>query len=1510
MATVVNATADDDAIDQSLSKSSLTINGLDGDDELISGAGADTLDGGAGNDVISSGIGNDSLIGGLGSDYLTGGLGNDVYVIDEDDFVLEEFNEGLDLVKSNADYTLTDNIEYLELIGAALLGVGNALNNRITGNAQANILSGLEGVDTLIGGAGSDIYELELKQEGLTESTIKITYADSVVETVDNGNDTIRLFGNIAGLETQEVTNVNLNLSILANTENLDASNISADSNVALILTLTGNQFANELIGNDGDNQLDGGGAIDKLVGGAGDDTYMLDILQVGGNLVLQDEVVEEDGAGNDTLALRGALTFSSNIAIGLRANTENIDASRTGSTKLNLEGNAQSNWLIGNAADNSLTGGLGDDTLNGGAGADILDGGEGDDTYIVNDLLDSVVEISSTSIDTVQTTLQTFDLSNAANINIENLVYVGASGFSGYGNDLDNVLVGGQGDDLLTGAAGGDLLNGYGGNDTLIGGEGFDLLQGGDGDDTYLIDLDDVLFEEAESGEDLVEAAFDYILDENVEHLTLLGSAVKGTGNTLDNQIIGNDASNLLDGLEGSDTLIGGLGDDVYHVSLSQIGETRASFRVVYDDTVIEAVSEGNDTIYVSGNISGLEDADEVTVRLDASLSANVENLDLSGVSAGASVILQLNLIGNNFANQLTGNDGDNTLDGGLGTIGLAANDTLIGGDGDDIYIVDIIKDGENILIQDTIIDDSGSNTLQLRGSLSFANAFNLNLANGISHINASATGRTLLNLIGNTANNQLVGNDANNVLTGGEGGDTLIGGGGSDTLIGGVGADYFVIDTTDVIDEHNDVDDSDAFNDTVEASFSINLTQLASQFSGFAAIEHITLVASALNATGNSSANIINGNAAANQLSGNENNDSLYGGNGNDTLDGGVGADDLFGGFGHDVYVVDDVADYIEESGVVETESGLLDRDMDTVLASISFNLYDALNVERLTLTGSANNNATGNDLNNLLMGNTGNNLLEGSFGVDTLMGGGGDDTYTVALIQVGEDDSTARVKLEDLITEKVNEGFDSIILEGAFGSLSTVTKLILAANIEKLDASATGQTLLTITGNTLNNYLIGNDAANILEGAAGNDTIEAGAGDTLNGGAGNDTYLLGDGFDDNVIVESSSGGSDTLIIAASYDLNLIMNVENLTLTGTESLSGTGNKFANYLVGNIADNTLTGHLGNDTLAGGLGVDILIGGLGDDVYVLQDTEDSFIELQNQGSDTIQAEISVDLNLISYANIENITLVGIDSNDATGSSVANLIKGNSAANIITGGAGVDSLQGGAGNDIYHVNLVQTSASAATATLKLEDAITEITNQGDDTIVLDNVLVLSKATTITLAANIENLDASETGASLIHLTGNTLHNQLTGNAFANSIQGGAGNDTLNGGEGADSLFGGAGNDVLNGNSQADIFVFNTALNANTNLDTIQNFETGLDKIQLDRSFMAKLKVGSLTAANFKLTSEQLESDDYIQYNAQTGALFYDADGNGAGLAIQFAVLTGSLELSVTDFVVIS
>ena len=153
------------------------------------------------------------------------------------------------------------------------------------------------------------------------------------------------------------------------------------------------------------------------------------------------------------------------------------------------------------------------------------------------------------------------------------------------------------------------------------------------------------------------------------------------------------------------------------------------------------------------------------------------------------------------------------------------------------------------------------------------------------------------------------------------------------------------------------------------------------------------------------------------------------------------------------------------------------------------------------------------------------------------------------------------------------------------------------------------------------------------------------------------------------------------------SAFSLAAFGAIENLTLTGSAAIAGTGNDLSNVLTGNAGVNTLTGLGGNDTLNGGAGADTMLGGTGNDTYVVDNAGDVADETGGDGTDTVQSSITFSLSDAVHAKgtIENLTLTGTAAINGTGNALANVITGNSGNNILAGLGGADQLIGGAGH---------------------------------------------------------------------------------------------------------------------------------------------------------------------------------------------------------------------------------
>jgi trimeric autotransporter adhesin len=1368
----------------------------------------DVITGNASSNKLEGGLGDDTLDGGAGLDTLIGGVGNDTYVVDTSgDIIIETGGDSNDTVKSSAStYTLGSQLENLTLIGTAVTGNGNELNNIITGNAAANTLTGGAGEDTLDGGGGND----NMSGGDDNDTYIVDSTGDQVTESVSGGFDTVK--------STATFT-------LGANVERLELLGVAA-------INGTGSNDDNQIVGNIAANTLSGLGGHDKLFGGEGND------ILIGG---LGNDELDGEG-GNDTASYANATgSVTVNLLTGSSSGAEGIDKL---TSIENVTGGNFNDELIGDNFANKLDGGSGNDILDGRGGADSLFGGLGIDTVTYANSTLGVTVVLSQATAQVSAGDAAGDILNG----IENLT----------GSDFDdvltggadaNVIVGGKGNDVIDGAAGNDTLIGGEGDDRLTGGLGNDLMQGGEGNDVYVVDsLLDVVTEAGGEGIDTIETAITYVLPTSatseVENLTLTGTAaINGTGNDLENLIIGNSGANTLSGGDANDILIGGAGNDIL------IGGTGEDYLDGggNNDTASYATSAAGVTIdLVTGTGTGGDaDGDEL---------ANIENLIGSTVND--------EFVSNDLANKLDGGSGADTVSYALSneavTVslsvataqkgGFANGDILIGienltgSDYDDFLsgvaaVTNVFKGGLGNdtygvdTTSDSIIENSNEGIDTVLTSVNYTLGDNLENLTVNTTASTNATGNALKNvMIGNTGNDTLAGLDdddeifglgGDDNLQGGAGEDFLDGGSGNDQMAGGADNDIYIVDSiNDTITEAGGGGDDIVFaSATTTLSANVeNLTLLNASISAttlLAAQAQAALVDPAdlatlilptvatplaINGTGNSSANIITGNDAANILDGAGGNDKLYGGLGNDTLIGGTGEDILDGGAG-----VDTVSFAASASAVVvNLKTGIADDGTDE---------DELVNIENV-IGGNFNDVLTGDDLANVLTGGLGNDILQGGRGADNLIGGDGIDTVTY-------EDSIANVTV-------------SLAITGAQQSTGDANGDIIAT-VENLTGSDVAEFGDVLTGSTGDNVIHGLDGDDIIDGGAGNDKLYGGLGnDTLTGGLGNDLMEGGEGDDTyvvdsllDVVNEESGEGNDTIQTSITYALpnTGAAEIENLTLTGTAAINGTGNDEDNIITGNTAANILSGGLGNDKLFGGLGNDTLIGGAGADYL-------------DGGGNNDTASYAASLSAVTI-NLDAGTGVGGDAQGDTLINVENLI-GSTGDDIFTSGSAANKLDGGLGNDTVSY---AASSEAVTVSLSLATAQKGGFANGDILTSIENVIGSSFADFLSGSAAVANTFAGGDGndtygidtvtdvivegmnkgtdtviTTVAYTLGDNVENLIiggaagltvNGSAVANVMIGAGGNDTISGGGDNDELFGLGGNDILQGDAGNDL-----------------------------------------------------------------------------------------------------
>jgi Ca2+-binding RTX toxin-like protein len=357
-----------------------------------------------------------------------------------------------------------------------------------------------------------------------------------------------------------------------------------------------------------------------------------------------------------------------------------------------------------------------------------------------------------------------------------------------------------------------------------------------------------------------------------------------------------------------------------------------------------------------------------------------------------------------------------------------------------------------------------------------------------------------------------------------------------------------------------------------------------------------------------------------------------------GADSLGGGAGGDRLSGGLGNDTYLVNNAGDVVVE---------LASQGSDLVQAGIAAYTL-AANVEKLTYVGTGDFVGTGNTLNNVITGGNGADTLRTGGGNDTIYGSGGNDTV------YGE------------------AGIDFV-----YGGEGTDKILGGAANDR-------------LYGEAGDDWLLGEGNRDYLYGAAGNDVLDGGGDvDHMVGGTGDDTYVVGTYRD--VVTEKTGEGIDMVQSSVSY--TLAAYVENMVLTGSGAIKGTGNGGNNTIIGNTGANTLSGGSGNDILDGGGGNDSLIGGQGADTYLVG---------RGSGSD-----------LISNADTDLAADGVVFGADVAADQVWFARSGSNLVVSILGTSDRATLQGwysSAGTRLDHFELSDGATLAATQVQQLVDAM--------------------------------------------------------------------------------------------------------------------------------------------------------------------------------------------------------
>ncbi|MEF8707541.1 MAG: DUF4347 domain-containing protein [Candidatus Accumulibacter propinquus] len=1254
---------------------------------LTTGSGNDYIDNtlGNGSDYIATGDGDDTInAGGGNNDTVDGGAGNDTVIINS--ITGGGYKGYSQWVMVNSAGAVTGSVHAgstYDLITTALASAKFSYLQSYKGHEYEGWynqieISNVENWSVLAGSAFPDLL---------------IVHGTGT--TYRGGGSTDTLYANwstattaiswINALDTDQ----SVNGVTVKNIERLlittGAGNDSIDN------SYVGNTSNDYLATGAGNDTLNGGAGNDTLVGGNGDDIYIVDAVG---------DVVTE-------LALEGTDLIQSSVTLTLVANVENLTL--TGTTAINGTGNVLDNVLRGNAAGNLLTGDAGNDTLTGGGGADNLTGGTGKDTFrytaatdstlaaydVINDFAsDEQIAFSGMAGITAYSGSYTYTTSVADTVGaiqgdggITNRHVFFTDGSHGYlyikgagsGVSFDGTLIkfagitsapgaaqltrpieGGSGNDTLIGGAGDDLLDGGAGSDFLNGATGADTMLGGDGTDAYCVDHAGDLV--SETNADLASGGNDIV------YSYLAAYTLTTNVERLRLMLAGasNGTGNALD-----NTLYAGDGNNVLDGAA------------------------GNDTVsYVFAGAG-------VTVSL-ATAGAQATS------GSGSDTLISIeNLIGSGFNDSLVGNAGNNVLDGGAGSDflnGATGADTMLGGDGTDAYCVDHAGD---------LVSESNSNLATGGNDVVYSYLAAYALTTNVERLRLMLAGAS--NGTGNGLDNTLYAGDGNNVLDGAGGNDTV---------------SYAL----------------------ASAGVTVSLATAGAQATGGSGSD--TLI-SIENLTGSGFNDALNGNAGSNVLDG---------GAGNDTLNGGTGADTMLGGDGSDLYTIDHAGDVVTETnaaaaGGIDTVNALVDHTLGAHVENLKLIAAGTVNgtgngLDNLIYAGSGNNvingaggndtvsytlagagvtislatagaqatggsasdtlisiehligsgfndNLTGNTANNVLDGGAGSDFLNGGVGADTMLGGDGTDSYCV-----------------DHAGDLVTENNSSLATGGNDVIYSYLAAYTLTANVERLRLMLAGAS--NGTGNALDNTLYAADGNNVLDGAAGSDTVSyafATAGVTLN--------LATAGA-------QATGGSasDTLI-----------SIEHLIGSGLND----------NLTGNGGNNVLDGGAGSDFLNGATGADTMLGGDGTDSYCVDHVGDLVSEsnssLATGGNDIVYSYLA---SYTLTANVERLRLMLAGVSNGTGNALDNTLYAGDGNNVIDGAAGNDTVSYAFATAGVTVSLATPGAQATGGS-------------ASDTLI-----------------SIEHLIGSGFNDNL---TGNAGNNVLTGGAGSDVLTGGAGSDTF-------------------------------------------------------------------------------------------------------------------------------
>ncbi|WP_156944260.1 Ig-like domain-containing protein [Bradyrhizobium sp. Ec3.3] len=1025
---------------------------------------------------------------------------------------------------------------------------------------------------------------------------------------------------------------------------------------------------------------------------------------------------------------------------------------------------------------------------------------------------------------------------------------------------------------------------------------------------------------------------------------------------------IIGTSGADVLFGGTGDDLLTGGAGSDTFVVSKGYGSDTISDFQVGASGDVLRVQNYGFAT-FASFMSAAKQIGADVVVTLSSTETLTLQNIALSSFTS-ANVVLDNPLPASaapDTAWTTVGAGG--TLTGGATNDSLQAMGdgvTLIGGAGDDSYfmynhgtkVVELAGQGIDT-IYDGMID-----------GYSLVNAPNVeNLTLGDKY-NSPATGNDLDNII--------VGNAGNNMIDGGKGNDVLTGGGGSDTFVirAGNGNDIITDFQTGAGGDVLQINGTSfkTIADVTAAMQQVGSDVVLSLGNG----EKLTLENTAIQNFTSANINIVTAPTGLIQTFGDDFNSLSAGqdphltwktnyawsGAASYSLSGEqeVYVDPSFTGLpgtqassplGLNPFSIQDghlvitaapipsndaayVGNHVFSSGVITTENSFVQTygyfEMKASLPGTQ-GAWPAFWMLPINTHGLSTEldalEALGKDPDQAHWGFLSSTTPNQGYWANTANLSAGDHifgvewtpytlTYFVDGVELGQvatpsDMNTAMYMIANLAMGGSWAG-------NADPSATAQMSIDYIKAYQLPEYTLANYTLLASGAPT--NTIAGTASADTLTGTTGNDLLGgAGGADTMAGGLGDDTYIVTD--PNAKVVESYGGGVDTVISSVTYKLPDY--VENLTLTGSAAINGTGNSESNIIIGNDAANVITGGFGNDVLTGGGGADTFVINSGDGSDVITD----FTPGSATGHDVVQlngfaftsfndikvamTQVGNDVYLALTSQdtlvFRNTTISAFTSDDfqlpgtlPVGGTITSWINGTSSSYIVYGTAANDkitpvhyndTLVGWTGDDTYVIG---------NANQKI------IENSGGG---IDSVEAWSS---YTLPANVENLTLMQGGLTGI---GNDLANRMVGSSGDDILDGAGGNDWLYGGAGNDTFIykAGSGNDTI-----ADFHVFTSATAEHDKL-ILKGYDSGAYLTHVNDVWTVHYAggadtlriagVASLTSADYSFVSATNSPMAMTPIAVPTISATNDSGSIVSGLInINHLTLTGQAEAGVT------